>query len=154
MHRNFGLGPNSQDSRICPDWHIYVSCLLSLSALEVIRCYSALSTCNKLRLLWLTRFTRWFTQSAHPWAFSRKKNIKKESYISVTLWFSVVPTGIEPVTQGFSVLCSTNWAMAPFWGLGSRFPFLRCKVRNFLWTDQIFQWLFYNLFFGVIWTHV
>ena len=25
----------------------------------------------------------------------------------------VVPTGIEPVTQGFSVLCSTNWAMAP-----------------------------------------
>ncbi len=29
----------------------------------------------------------------------------------------VVPPGIEPGTQGFSVLCSTNWAMAPsqFW---------------------------------------
>ncbi len=25
----------------------------------------------------------------------------------------VAPTGIEPVTQGFSVLCSTNWAMVP-----------------------------------------
>ena len=25
----------------------------------------------------------------------------------------VVPPGIEPGTQGFSVLCSTNWAMAP-----------------------------------------
>ena len=27
--------------------------------------------------------------------------------------FNVVPPGIEPGTQGFSVLCSTNWAMAP-----------------------------------------
>ena len=25
----------------------------------------------------------------------------------------VAPTGIEPVTQGFSVLCSTDWAMEP-----------------------------------------
>ena len=25
----------------------------------------------------------------------------------------MVPPGIEPGTQGFSVLCSTNWAMAP-----------------------------------------
>ena len=25
-----------------------------------------------------------------------------------------MPPGIEPGTQGFSVLCSTNWAMAPF----------------------------------------
>ena len=37
---------------------------------------------------------------------------KKQSEINPTAWF-VVPTGIEPVTQGFSVLCSTNWAMAP-----------------------------------------
>ena len=27
--------------------------------------------------------------------------------------FLVVPPGIEPGTQGFSVLCSTNWAMVP-----------------------------------------
>ena len=27
----------------------------------------------------------------------------------------VAPTGIEPVTQGFSVLCSTDWAMEPKW---------------------------------------
>ena len=37
---------------------------------------------------------------------------KKQSEINPTAFF-VVPTGIEPVTQGFSVLCSTNWAMAP-----------------------------------------
>ena len=28
--------------------------------------------------------------------------------------FRVVSPGIEPGTQGFSVLCSTNWAMTPF----------------------------------------
>ena len=27
--------------------------------------------------------------------------------------FEVVLPGIEPGTQGFSVLCSTNWAIAP-----------------------------------------
>ena len=32
---------------------------------------------------------------------------KKESYIAATL-FEVVSPGIEPGTQGFSVLCSTN----------------------------------------------
>ena len=59
---------------------------------------------------------------ACPYVFIPLIERKKESYISVTLWFSVVPTGIEPVTQGFSVLCSqdlqkltlseaTNWAM-------------------------------------------
>ncbi len=33
--------------------------------------------------------------------------IKKETLFGVSLAI-VVPTGIEPVTQGFSVLCSTN----------------------------------------------
>ena len=37
--------------------------------------------------------------------------------------FEVVPPRIELGTQGFSVLCSTNWAMAPF-------PFWDCKGRN------------------------
>ena len=37
--------------------------------------------------------------------------------------FRVVPPRIELGTQGFSVLCSTNWAMAPF-------PFWDCKGRN------------------------
>ena len=34
------------------------------------------------------------------------------SKIQITFIY-VVPPGIEPGTQGFSVLCSTNWAMAP-----------------------------------------
>ena len=42
-----------------------------------------------------------------------EKDIKKQSLLEVTAWLSVVPPGIEPGTQGFSVLCSTNWAMAP-----------------------------------------
>ena len=41
------------------------------------------------------------------------ENKKRESHFCNSLSFKVVPTGIEPVTQGFSVLCSTNWAMAP-----------------------------------------
>ena len=35
------------------------------------------------------------------------KNYKKSRHLVATIQ-SVVPTGIEPVTQGFSVLCSTN----------------------------------------------
>ena len=34
--------------------------------------------------------------------------IKEKRVTKVTLLFSVVPPGIEPGTQGFSVLCSTN----------------------------------------------
>ena len=37
----------------------------------------------------------------------------KSGFYIVLLFFAVVPPGIEPGTQGFSVLCSTNWAMAP-----------------------------------------
>ena len=47
----------------------------------------------------------------------------------------VVPPGIEPGTQGFSVLCSTNWAMAPLFlvcGCKGRQSFWNCKhFRNF-----------------------
>ena len=38
-----------------------------------------------------------------------RKRHKKSSYFRVQLLdFQVVPPGIEPGTQGFSVLCSTN----------------------------------------------
>ena len=64
-------------------------------------------------------------------------------------------TGIEPVTQGFSVLCSTNWAMAPHRLCCD----LRCKDRPFLAhrqifllksVDKIFIYLFYSLFIVMI----
>ena len=37
----------------------------------------------------------------------------KKSHSEEWLFYIVVPPGIEPGTQGFSVLCSTIWAMAP-----------------------------------------
>jgi hypothetical protein len=43
-----------------------------------------------------------------------------------------VPPGIEPGTQGFSVLCSTNWAMAPF-------PFAGAKIKIFFYTTRLFE---------------
>jgi hypothetical protein len=36
------------------------------------------------------------------------KNTKKTSDINRRFFIKVVPPGIEPGTQGFSVLCSTN----------------------------------------------
>ena len=44
-----------------------------------------------------------------------------------------MPPGIEPGTQGFSVLCSTIWAMAPLCFLLSE-----CKGRHFKFTVQLF----------------
>ena len=73
---------------------------------------------------------------------------KKESLKWVTL-FLVVPPGIEPGTQGFSVLCSTIWAMAPTvkeaWFLLSE-----CKGSTIISFCQIFRQLFSNNFFSVI----
>ena len=47
----------------------------------------------------------------------RKSAKKKEREVfrfrSTLSLFLVVPPGIEPGTQGFSVLCSTNWAKVP-----------------------------------------
>ena len=34
------------------------------------------------------------------------------------MWLMVAWDGIEPPTQGFSVLCSTDWATKPNWCLG------------------------------------
>ena len=45
----------------------------------------------------------------------------------------VVPPGIEPGTQGFSVLCSTNWAMAP---QGAHVSFAIAKVGSFSETTK------------------
>ena len=43
-----------------------------------------------------------------------EKSLKVLSFRDFILFsLHVVPPGIEPGTQGFSVLCSTNWAMAP-----------------------------------------
>ena len=53
----------------------------------------------------------------------------------------MVPPGIEPGTQGFSVLCSTNWAMAP--SCLQSFPNCECKGRCFFWTVQLFWKEFY-----------
>ena len=58
----------------------------------------------------------------------------------------VVPPGIEPGTQGFSVLCSTNWAMAPsFCGCKDRVKSLiseinemKMRENNFLWKKLVF----------------
>ena len=53
-----------------------------------------------------------------------------------------MPPGIEPGTQGFSVLCSTNWAMAPFCLLFvsalALFLVCECKGSNFYNTSQAF----------------
>jgi hypothetical protein len=37
-----------------------------------------------------------------------KKGLKQQKLLVEELLFAVVPPGIEPGTQGFSVLCSTN----------------------------------------------
>ena len=58
------------------------------------------------------------------------KNKERQTCLSDAL-SRVVPPGIEPGTQGFSVLCSTNWAMAPF-------RFCECKGKAFSRTLQTF----------------
>ena len=56
-----------------------------------------------------------------------------------------MPPGIEPGTQGFSVLCSTNWAMAPNAKLKTyllnekhHLCFCECKGRAFFLFTQVF----------------
>ena len=50
----------------------------------------------------------------------------------------MVPPGIEPGTQGFSVLCSTNWAMAPSccfdYGCKGRYYFL---IQQMFWKKKL-----------------
>ena len=67
---------------------------------------------------------------------SRLRGIGKQKTLSsgVAKRFplQVVPPGIEPGTQGFSVLGSTNWAMAPL------LLFCECKGSANFWIHQIF----------------
>ena len=57
---------------------------------------------------------------------------KKRRTTCLTLFRIVVSPGIEPGTQGFSVLCSTNWAMTPFFKC-------ECKGKPKIRTMQAFQ---------------
>ena len=69
-----------------------------------------------------------------------KIKIANSLIIQLLAIFLVVPPGIEPGTQGFSVLCSTNWAMAPFvYCNRCLFPDCECKDRTFFFTVQIFS---------------
>ena len=65
----------------------------------------------------LNRSLRTFESPAY-----RKKPISYEIGFTFQM---VVPVGIEPTTQGFSVLCSTDWATGPF-GCGGR-----------IWTNDL-----------------
>ena len=55
----------------------------------------------------------WTTKS--KWYFwTIDQGIKKALFYKVFSLFQLVaPAGIEPATRGFSVLCSTDWAMKP-----------------------------------------
>jgi hypothetical protein len=46
--------------------------------------------------------------SYHPAANFALKHKKKAFFMKKAFLIFVVPAGIEPATQGFSVLCSTN----------------------------------------------
>ena len=60
----------------------------------------------------------------------------------------MVPPGIEPGTQGFSVLCSTNWAMAPCVSEGGECVSLGGATRNRTGDTRIFSPLLYQLSYG------
>ena len=79
------------------------------------------------------------------WQLNQKKRvsefIKSRDSKTYRLFFVVSP-GIEPGTQGFSVLCSTNWAMTP--------TFLRVQIYNdfFFWPNffQVFCYFLILIF--------
>ena len=70
----------------------------------------------------------------HLFAQSDNTQTKKPLYITVK-GFCVVPAGIEPATQGFSVLCSTNWAMVP----KNIPPLEECKCSFFFHFWKLFS---------------
>ena len=73
-----------------------------------------------------------------------KSGITKKPQQNCFYWgFFVVPPGIEPGTQGFSVLCSTNWAMAPFFRFElAFFSFGIAKVDIFSLPPNFFAKIF------------
>ena len=68
----------------------------------------------------------------------------KSGFYVVLLFFAVVPPGIEPGTQGFSVLCSTNWAMAPAFMFAFDFQ-KRCKGNDYFLSCKSL-WIFFQNF--------
>ena len=69
----------------------------------------------------------------HDAGFNEKR------FKAICLEAFVVPPGIEPGTQGFSVLCSTNWAMAPKFALLFVVPICECKSSGFFYSEQILE---------------
>ena len=60
-------------------------------------------------------------------------------YHWVTSAKMVARTGIEPVTRGFSVLCSTDWAIEPKY-----LPFVE-DIYYYINKKFICQYIFYNI---------
>ena len=59
------------------------------------------------------------------------EDFKSSVYTILPPGHVVVPSGIEPLTQGFSVLCSTNWATEPWCPLqDSNLRHLACKTST------------------------
>ena len=83
----------------------------------------------------------------NPSEYQIKYKEKGKLIFSTSL--SVVPPGIEPGTQGFSVLCSTNWAMAP-----CLYLFCECKGRLFFLYRQIIEQLFHILGQNIPWNRI
>ena len=79
-----------------------------------------------------------------------KAGVLPLNYTRMINYEIVMPrTGIEPVTRGFSVLCSTNWAIWASWGilwfscslLFSDMHYYTkgsCDCQGFFWTFAIF----------------
>ena len=82
--------------------------------------------------------------------FLRQDCIKKSHFWLVSD-FLVAPAGIEPATQGFSVLCSTDWAMKPSW------RFVRdLNPWSLAWQASVIDHYTNEPLFGCgrgIWTH-
>ena len=88
--------------------------------------------------------TKFLTYESITLASQIKPYEKGKLIISTSLF--VVPPGIEPGTQGFSVLCSTNWAMAPTCVL--TFFLKGGATRNRTGDTRIFSPLLYQLSYG------
>ena len=66
----------------------------------------------------------------------------------------VVWGGIEPPTQGFSVLCSTDWATAPSLLRAAKIRFPSGKVKSFLAPLYLANHLFGHSFSYSLWVSV
>ena len=101
-----------------------------LIALSIRYSYVFLKKSVIIKIEYLPGFVYVLACSCHPMPSIGGK--QQESCIAATLLF-VVPAGIEPGTQGFSVLCSTNGAMAPCYFADAKVViiFVSAKCFNF-----------------------